>query len=155
MRQAVAALVGEEAAGGLSAQAVRRRKRVCDSENRQWCRRDLSDDWVYVWADGIHSGLRGDDGCLCVLMVIGVDARGDKHFLAIEEGVRESTRSWCEVLLGMKQRGFTRPAKPAVGDGALGFWSALSEVYPETRGQRCWMHYADLRIMPTLLPLTA
>ena len=77
--------------------------------------------------------------CVC-WWLIGVDARGDKHFLAIEEGVRESTRSWCEVLLGMKQRGFTRPAKPAVGDGALGFWSALSEVYPETRGQRFWMH---------------
>ena len=64
----------------------------------------------------------------------------DKHFLAIEDGVRESTQSWREVLLGMRQRGFTRPAKLAVGDGALGFWSALSEVYPQTRGQRCWMH---------------
>ena len=62
------------------------------------------------------------------------------HFMAIEDGVRESTQSWREVLLGMKQRGFTRPAKLAVGDGALGFWSALSEVYPETRRQRCWMH---------------
>ena len=92
---------------------------------------------------------------LCVLAVIGVNARGDKHLLAIEDGVRESTQSWREVLLGMQQRGFTRPAKLAVGDGALGFWSALSEVYPETRSQRCWMHYADLRIMPTLLPLTA
>ena len=93
-----------------------------------------------VWADGIHSGLRGDDGRLCVLVVIGINARGDKHFLAIEDGVRESTQRWREVLLGMKQRGFTRPAKLAVGDGALGFWSALSEVYPETRSQRCWMH---------------
>ena len=137
---AVAALVGEEAARGLSANVVSRLKRVWDEEYREWCRRDLSDDWVYVWADGIHSGLRGDDGRLCVLVVIGVNARGDKHFLAIEDGVRESTQSWREVLLGMKQRGFTRPAKLAVGDGALGFWSALSEVYPETRSQRCWMH---------------
>ena len=77
---------------------------------------------------------------LCVLVVIGVNARGDKHFLAIEDGVPESTQSWREVLLGMQQRGFTRPAKLAVGDGALGFWSALSEVYPQTRSQRCWMH---------------
>ena len=140
MRPAVAALVGEEAARGLSANVVSRLKRVWDEEYREWCRRDLADDWVYVWADGIHSGLRGDDGRLCVLVVIGVNARGDKHFLAIEDGVRESTQSWREVLLGMKQRGFTRPAKLAVGDGALGFWSALSEVYPQTRSQRCWMH---------------
>ena len=137
---AVAALVGEEAARGLSANVVSRLKRVWDEEYREWCRRDLADDWVYVWADGIHSGLRGDDGRLCVLVVIGVNARGDKHFLAIEDGVRESTQSWREVLLGMKQRGFTRPAKLAVGDRALGFWSALSEVYPQTRSQRCWMH---------------
>ena len=140
MRAAVSALVGEEAARGLSANVVSRLKRVWDEEYRDWCRRDLADDWAYVWADGIHSGLRGDDGRLCVLVVIGVNARGDKHFLAIEDGVRESAQSWREVLLGMKQRGFARPAKLAVGDGALGFWSALSEVYPETRGQRCWMH---------------
>ena len=140
MRAAVSALVGEEAARGLSANVVSRLKRVWDEEYREWCRRDLADDWVYVWADGIHSGLRGDDGRLCVLVVIGVNARGDKHFLAIEDGVRESTQSWREVLLGMQQRGFTRPPKLAVGDGALGFWSALSEVYPETRSQRCWMH---------------
>ena len=89
MRPAVAALVGEEAARGLSANVVSRLKRVWDEEYRDWCRRDLSDDWVYVWADGIHSGLRGDDGRLCVLVVIGVNARGDKHFLAIEDGVRD------------------------------------------------------------------
>ena len=140
MRAAVSALVGEEAARGLSANVVSRLKRVWGEECRDWCRRDLADDWVYVWADGIHSGLRGDDGRLCVLVVIGVNARGDKHFLAIEDGVRESTQSWREVLLGMKQRGFARPAKLAVGDGALGFWSALSEVHPQTRSQRCWMH---------------
>ena len=98
------------------------------------------DEWVYLWADGIYSGLRGEHERLCVLVVIGVNARGEKHFLAIEDGVRESTQSWREVLLGMKQRGFTRPAKLAVGDGALGFWAALSEVYPTTRTQRCWMH---------------
>ncbi len=140
MRQAVAALVGEDAARGLSANVVSRLKRVWDEEYRAWCRRSLDDEWVYLWADGIHSGLRGDDGRLCVLVVIGVNARGDKHFLAIEDGVRESTQSWREVLPGLQQRGFTRPAKLAVGDGALGFWSALSQVYPETRGQRCWMH---------------
>ena len=75
-----------------------------------------------------------------MLVVIGVNARGEKHFLAIEDGVRESTRSGREVLLAMKQRGFTHPAKLAVGDGATGFWAALSEVFPSTRTQRCWMH---------------
>ena len=140
MRTAVAALVGEEAARGLSANVVSRLKRVWDEEYRSWCQRSLADDWVYVWVDGIYSGLRGDRDRLCVLVVIGVNARGEKHFLAIEDGVRESTQSWREVLLGMKQRGFTQPAKLAVGDGALGFWSALSQVYPETKQQRCWMH---------------
>ena len=140
MRRAVAALVGEEAARRLSANVVGRLKRVWDEEYREWCRRSLDDEWVYLWADGIHSGLRGDDGRLCALVVIGVNARGDKHFLAIEDGVRESAQSWREVLLGLRQRGFTRPAKLAVGDGALGLWSALSQVYPETAGQRCWMH---------------
>ena len=115
MRAAVSALVGEEAARGLSANVVSRLKRVWDEEYREWCRRDLADDWVYVWADGIHSGLRGDDGRLCVLVVIGVNARGDKHFLAIEDGVRESTQSWREVLLGMQQRGFTRAGEAGGG----------------------------------------
>ena len=130
MRQAVAALVGEQAARGLSANVVSRLKRSWDEEYRQWCRRRLDDEWVYLWADGIYSALRGDRERLCVLVVIGVNARGEKHFLAIEDGVRESTQSWREVLLGMKQRGFTRPAKLAVGDGAL------SQVYESSRGRR-------------------
>ena len=145
MRQAVAALVGEQGARGLSANVVSRLKRSWDEEYRQWCRRRLDDDWVYLWADGIYSGLRGERERLCVLVVIGVNTRGEKHFLAIEDGVRESTQSWREVLLGMKQRGFTRPAKLAVGDGALGFWAALSEVFPATRTQRCWMHVEPAR----------
>ena len=140
MRQAVGALVGEQAARGLSANVVSRLKVTWNEEYRQWCHRRLDDDWVYLWADGIYSALRGDRERLCVLVVIGVNARGEKHFLAIEDGARESTQSWREVLLGMKQRGFTRPAKLAVGDGAMGFWSALSEVFPSTRTQRCWMH---------------
>lgn len=95
---------------------------------------------MYVWADGIHSGLRGDEGRLGALVAVSVNASGEKHFLAIEDGVRESAQSWREVLLDLKRRGLTKPPKLAVGDGALGFWSALSEVYPETPGQRCWMH---------------
>ena len=140
MREAVAALVGEQAARGQSANVVSRLKRRWDEEYRQWCRRRLDDEWVSLWADGIYSALRGEGERLCVLVVIGVNARGEKHFLAIEDGVRESTQSWREVLLAMKQRGFTHPAKLAVGDGAMGFWAALSEVFPSTRTQRCWMH---------------
>ena len=140
MRQAVGALVGEEAARGLSANVVSRLKRSWDEEYRQWRRRRLHDEWVYLSVDGIYSALRSERERLCVLVVIGVNARGEKHFLVIEEGVRKSTQSWREVLLGMKQRGFTRPAKLAVGDGALGFWAALSQVYPTTRTQRCWIH---------------
>ena len=97
------------------------------------------DRWVYLWADGIYSGLRAEDAKLCALVIIGVNARGQKRFLAIEDGVRESTQSWREVLLGLKARGMNTP-KLAVGDGAMGFWAALDEVYGETRQQRCWLH---------------
>jgi len=83
--------------------------------------------------------LRGEDDKLCALVVIGVNARGQKQFLAIEDGVRESTQSWREVLLNLKERGMNAP-KLAIGDGAMGFWAALEEVCPETRHQRCWMH---------------
>lgn len=86
-----------------------------------------------------RNGLRGSDDRLCVLVVIGVNARGEKHFLAVEDGVRESTQSWREVLLGLKSRGLSAP-KLAIGDGAMGFWAALEETHPCTRQQRCWVH---------------
>ena len=91
--------------------------------------------WVYIWADGIYSGLRGEQDKLCALAIIGVNARGEKHFLAIEDGVRESTQSWREVFLGLKSRGMNTP-KLAIGDGAMGFWAALEEVFPQARQQR-------------------
>jgi len=140
MREAVSALVGEEVAAGLSPNVVTRLKREWWGEYGAWKKRGLDDNWVYVWADGIHSGLRGDEGRLCALVAVGVNARGEKHFLATGDGVRESAQSWREVLLDLKRRGLTKPPKLAVGDGAPGFWSALSEVCPETPGQRCWMH---------------
>ena len=94
--------------------------------------------WVYIGADGIYSVLRGDDGRLCCLVIIGVNRRGQKHILAIEDGVRASKQSWWEVLLSLPQRGLKRPPKMAVGDGVLvGFWAALEEVYPTIRIQRC------------------
>jgi transposase-like protein len=97
------------------------------------------DRWVYVWADGVYSGLRSEQSRLCALVVIGVNERGKKQFLAIEDGVRESTQSWREVLLTLKSRGMNIP-ELAIGDGAMGFWAALEEIYPESRQQRCWMH---------------
>jgi transposase-like protein len=139
MQSALEAIVGPEARG-LSANVVSRLKRRWEGEYKDWCTRSVADEWVYIWADGIYSGLRGDDGRLCCLVIIGVNSRGQKHFLAIEDGVRESKQSWREVLLSLKQRGMNQSPKLAIGDGALGFWAALEEVYPETRTQRCWMH---------------
>ncbi len=139
MHSALEALVGPEAKG-LSASVVGRLKRQWEVAYKHWCTRSVADEWVYIWADGIYSGLRGDDGRLCYLVIIGVNSRGQKHFLAIEDGVRESKQSWREVLLSLKQRGLRQPPKLAIGDGALGFWAALEEVYPETAVQRCWMH---------------
>jgi len=140
MQDALEVLVGSEAKG-LSASVISRLKRKWEAEYTDWCRRDMSRDrWVYLWADGIYSGLRAEGQRLCALVIIGVNERGEKHFLAIEDGVRESTQSWREVLLDLKQRGLETPPELAVGDGALGFWSALEEVYPQTRHQRCWVH---------------
>ena len=140
MQEALEVLVGPEAKG-LSASVIGRLKREWEAEYADWCRRDMDRDrWVYWWADGIYSGLRAESQKLCALVIIGVNERGEKHFLAIEDGIRESTQSWREVLLDLKKRGLEVPPKLAVGDGALGFWAALDEVYPETRHQRCWVH---------------
>ncbi|MHB1391039.1 MAG: IS256 family transposase [Thermoleophilia bacterium] len=140
MQAALEVLVGPEARG-LSPAVVSRLKQGWLDEYHAWRKERLdSDRWVYIWADGIYSGLRAESQKLCLLVVIGVNDRGEKHFLAIEDGVRESTQSWREVLLDLRSRGLTAPALAAVGDGALGFWSALDEVFPATRHQRCWKH---------------
>lgn len=139
MGAALEVLVGPEAKG-LSASTVSRLKRSWAQEYQSWREAPLDKDrWVYVWADGVYSGLRAERSKLCALVVIGVNERGEKHFLAIEDGVRESTQSWREVLLKLKSRGMNVP-QLAIGDGAMGFWAALEEVYPESRQQRCWMH---------------
>lgn len=139
MGAALKGLLGPDATG-FSAKTVARLKTQWAADYDDWRKMDLSrDDWVYIWADGIYSGLRGTDDRLCALVVIGVTARGEKHFLAIEDGVRESTQSWREVLLTLKGRGLGAP-KLAIGDGAMGFWSALEELSPATLQQRCWMH---------------
>ena len=139
MENALKILLGTEAAG-FSANTVSRLKKVWVNEYKDWKKSHLgNDEWVYVWTDGVYSGLRGEQDKLCCLVVIGVNARGEKHFLAIEGGVRESTQSWRVVLLGLKSRQMNCP-KLAIGDGVMGFWAALEEVYPESRQQRCWMH---------------
>jgi len=139
MAEALKVLVGPEAAG-LSASTVARLKQTWAEDYKIWCDKRLDKDrWVYIWADGVYSGLRAEDAKLCALVIIGVNERGEKHFLAIEDGVRESTQSWREVLLSLKARGLSAP-KLGIGDGAMGFWAALEEAYPETRHQRCWMH---------------
>lgn len=140
MRDALAVLVGPEAKG-LSAPVVARLKQRWSQEYRTWRRKPLGKDrWVYVWADGIYSGLRAEDERLCALVVIGVNERGQKRFLAIEDGVRESKQSWLELLRDLKERGMVMAPQLAVGDGALGFWAALAEIFPTTRHQRCWVH---------------
>jgi putative transposase len=157
MAEALGVLVGP-GAGNMSAPVVSRLKAVWYEEYERWRQQKLDGDrWVYLWADGIYSGLRAEDERLCVLVVVGVNESGIKQVLAIEDGVRESTQSWREVLLGLKARGLCEPPKLAVGDGALGFWAALKEVYPQTRGQRCWCHkstnvlnYAPTAVQPKM-----
>ena len=139
MASALEVLVGPDARG-LSASTVARLKQKWGKEYKHWCQRSLgSNQWVYLWADWVYSRLRATDAKLCTLVIIGVNERGEKHLLAIEEGIRESTQSWRAVLLDLKARGMNSP-KLAIGDGAMGFWAALDEVYPKTQQQRCWMH---------------
>jgi putative transposase len=140
MREALAALVGPEAKG-LSPPVVARLKQRWSQEYKAWRRKPLGKDrWVYVWADGIYCGLRAEDQRLCALVLIGVNERGQKRFLAIEDGVRESKQSWLELLRDLKERGLKLAPNLAVGDGALGFWAGLEEIFPATRHQRCWVH---------------
>jgi len=139
MQPALEALVGPEAKG-LSASTVARLKQSWREEYTNWRQRRLdAAQWVYIWVDGIYSGVRAEQQRLCALVVIGMNVHGEKQLLAMEDGVRESTQSWREVLLHLQARGLNAPAL-AIGDGALGFWAALEELFPETRHQRCWCH---------------
>ena len=137
--EALSSLLGEQAKG-LSANTISRLKSQWIDEPTEWRKRDLSDKrYVYFWADGIYSHVRMDDR-LCLLVIIGVTEHGTKELVAVEDGFRESTASWTEVLTGLRERGLTFSPKLAAGDGALGFWGAISKVYPACRHQRCWVH---------------
>lgn len=126
---------------GLSASTITRLTEQWQQEREQFMRRDLSPrDYVYVWVDGIHTGVRlGHDDRLCCLVVVGARPDGTKELVAISDGYRESTESWAELLRDLKKRGMRAP-ELAVGDGALGFWAAVRDVFPETRAQRDWVH---------------
>ena len=137
--EALKVLVGSDAEG-LSASTVSRLKKGWGEPYNEWRSTPLNKDQrVYIWADGVYSGLRSEEEKLCALVIIGVNERGEKHFLAIEDGARESTQSWREVLLQFKSRGMNSP-QLAIGDGVMGFWTAMDEIDPNTRHQRCWVH---------------
>jgi len=137
--EALSVLLGAEAAG-FSATTISRLLRVWQDEYQEWRKRSLKGkDYVYVWADGVHFQVRLEEDRLACLVLIGVLPDGQKEMIAIEDGYRESKESWASLLRDVKRRGMLAPVL-AVGDGALGFWSALREVYPEAREQRCWVH---------------
>ncbi len=125
---------------GLSATTITRLTAQWQDEARTFAARDLSgSDYVYLWVDGIHLKVRLDQEKLCLLVMLGVRADGRKELVAITDGYRESCESWADLLRDCKRRGMTAPVL-AVGDGALGFWKAVREVFPKTREQRCWFH---------------
>ena len=139
--EALEVLVGE-GAKGLSPAALGRLKAQWSEDYKDWAKRSLEGaqyaDW---WVDGLYTALReSEDPKLCLLVIIGVRADGGQEWVAISDGLRESTESWLDVLRDLKRRGLVLGPRLAVGDGALGFWNALAQVYPETRAQRCWFH---------------
>jgi transposase-like protein len=138
-KEGLAALLGDDASG-LSPTAITRLTAAWQADYEAFQKRDLSErDYVYVWADGVHFRIRLEEDRLCALVMIGVRPDGTKELIAIEDGYRESAESWATVLRGLKRRGMRAPVL-AVGDGALGFWKALRDVWPQAREQRCWVH---------------
>ena len=125
---------------GLSAPVITRLVATWQADYEVFCRRDLADrDYVYVWADGVHFRVRLEQARLCCLVIVGVRADGTKELVAVADGERESTESWAELLRDLRRRGMRAPVV-AVGDGALGLWAALRDVFPATRHQRDWVH---------------
>jgi transposase-like protein len=140
MSEALASILGPGAAG-LSATNVVRLKALWEQDYQAWKARDLKlKRYVYFWVDGIHFNVRLDEERSCILVVMGANESGRKELLAVSDGYAESKASWREILLDLKRRGLKMGPTLAVGDGALGFWAALREVYPGCREQRCWVH---------------
>lgn len=138
--EALAALLGPDAKG-LSATTVTRLKSVWEQEYQDWSKRSLvGKQYVYVWVDGVHFNIRLEGGRQCILVLMGATADGKKELIAVQDGQRESEQSWKELLLDVQARGLTIEPKVAIGDGALGFWKAVRQIWSETQEQRCWVH---------------
>jgi putative transposase len=139
-QEALAALLGKDTPN-LSPSVIARLKEDWQDEYERWQQRDLSTrNSVYIWADGVYLQARMEDAAACILVVIGATPEGRKELVGFQVGVRESTQSWRELLVDLKGRGLAVAPEIAVGDGALGFWKVLDEVFPSTRHQRCWVH---------------
>ncbi len=155
--EALSALLGSNA-GGLSASTIGRLKEVWADEHARWLKRDLSTKcYVYFWVDGIYVQARLEDEAQCLLVIIGATPEGKKELVGLADGLRESAQSWRELLLNLKRRGLAMGPQLAIGDGALGFWKALDEVWPNTPAQRCWVHKTAnvLNKLPTSLQAKA
>jgi putative transposase len=138
--EALQALLGPDAPG-LSATTVTRLKAVWEAEHEAWAKRSLTGKhYVYVWADGVHFNIRLEGGRQCILVLMGATAEGKKELIAISDGYRESEQSWKELLLDCRARGLEVEPNLAIGDGALGFWKAMRQVWDTTKEQRCWVH---------------
>jgi len=139
-QEALAALMGKDAPN-LSPAVITRLTAEWQSDYDAWQRRDLSARrYVYVWADGVYLQARMEEVAECMLVLIGATPEGKKELVGFQTGVRESAQSWRELLIDIKQRGLEIPPDIAIGDGALGFWKAIEEIFPGTRHQRCWVH---------------
>ncbi|MDD2861903.1 MAG: IS256 family transposase [Acidiphilium sp.] len=148
-QDALGALLGKDAPN-LSPSVVARLRGEWESDFKRWQRRDLSARrYVYIWADGVYLQARMEPQAECMLVLIGATPEGRKELIGFQVGMRESAQSWHELLVDLKARGLTIAPQVATGDGALGFWKAIEEVWPRTCHQRCTVHYADFRIMPT------
>ena len=155
--EALSALLGSNA-GGLSASTIGRLKEVWADEHARWLKRDLSTKrYVYFWVDGIYVQARLEDEAQCLLVIIGATPEGKKELVGLADGLRESAQSWRELLFDLKRRGLAMGPQLAIGDGALGFWKALDEVWPNTPAQRCWVHKTAnvLNKLPTSLQAKA
>ena len=140
MNEALQSLLGPECPG-LSASTVTSLNKTWEAEFKEWNGRSLvGQEYVYIWVDGVHFNIRLEEDRQCILVLMGATKDGKKELIAIQDGYRESAQSWRELLLDVKARGLTIDPKLATGDGALGFWKALAQVFPQTREQRCWVH---------------
>jgi putative transposase len=138
--EALQAILGPDAPN-LSATTITRLKAVWEADHEAWSKRSLAGKrYVYVWADGVHFNIRLEGGRQCILVLMGATAEGKKELIAIADGYRESEQSWKELLLDVKARGMEVEPSLAIGDGALGFWKAMRQVWDTTKEQRCWVH---------------